>query len=156
MTSQAVIKRLHREILDLGRQPPEGCSSGPMNDKDLFLWQAWIQGPEDTPYSGGIFFLSITFPQEYPFKPPTVTFDTKIFHPNIDTDGVICLDILKDQWSPALTVAKILLSIRSLLNEPNPSDPLQEDVADLYINNPEDFKNKAAQWTENYAKVKDY
>ena len=60
----------------------------------------------DSPYSGGVFFLSITFPTDYPFKPPKVSFTTKIYHPNINANGSICLDILRDQWSPALTISK--------------------------------------------------
>jgi ubiquitin-protein ligase len=60
----------------------------------------------ESPYSGGVFFLSITFPVDYPFKPPKVSFTTKIYHPNINANGSICLDILRDQWSPALTISK--------------------------------------------------
>ena len=89
-------------------------------------------GPEDSPYQGGVFFLSIHFPNDYPFKPPKVTFQTKIYHPNVNSNGAICLDVLKDQWSPALTVSKILLSISSLLNDPNPDDPLVPEIAQIY------------------------
>lgn len=76
--------------------------------------------PGFSPYSGGVFFLNIHFPSDYPFKPPKVNFTTKIYHPNINSQGAICLDILKDQWSPALTISKVLLSISSLLTDPNP------------------------------------
>ena len=86
---------------DLGRDPPANCSAGPVGD-DLFHWQATIMGPEDSPYSGGVFFLNIHFPADYPFKPPKVSFTTRIYHCNINANGGICLDILKDQWSPAL------------------------------------------------------
>jgi hypothetical protein len=71
-----------------------------------FHWQATIMGPGDSPYSGGVFFLSIAFPTDYPFKPPKVNFTTRIYHPNINANGSICLDILRDQWSPALTISK--------------------------------------------------
>ena len=74
----------------------------------------------DSPYDGGVFFLDINFPQDYPFKPPKVRFQTKIYHCNVNDKGGICLDILKDNWSPALTVSKVLLSICSLLTDPNP------------------------------------
>jgi len=77
-------------------------------------------GPEGSPYAGGVFFLKIQFPQDYPFKPPKVTFRTRIYHCNINSQGAICLDILKDNWSPALTTSKVLLSICSLLTDPNP------------------------------------
>lgn len=81
-------------------------------------------GPPDSPYSGGVFFLLIHFPTDYPFKPPKVNFTTKIYHPNINSNGSICLDILRDQWSPALTISKVLLSICSMLTDPNPGLPL--------------------------------
>lgn len=71
-----------------------------------FHWQATIMGPSDSPYSGGVFFLAIHFPTDYPFKPPKVNFTTRIYHPNINSNGSICLDILRDQWSPALTISK--------------------------------------------------
>ena len=75
-----------------------------------FHWQATIMGPGDSPYSGGVFFLAIHFPTDYPFKPPKVNFTTRIYHPNINSNGSICLDILRDQWSPALTISKGTLS----------------------------------------------
>lgn len=117
------LKRINKELIDLGRDPPSSCSAGPIND-NLFQWQATIMGPADSPYSGGVFFLSLTFPTDYPFKPPKVQFTTKIYHPNINANGSICLDILRDQWSPALTISKVLLSICSMLTDPNPDDPL--------------------------------
>ncbi|KAG8008885.1 Ubiquitin-conjugating enzyme E2 D4 [Nibea albiflora] len=88
----------------------------------------------DSPYQGGVFFLTIHFPTDYPFKPPKVAFTTKIYHPNINSNGSICLDILRSQWSPALTVSKVLLSICSLLCDPNPDDPLVPDIAHIYKN----------------------
>ena len=100
------LKRIQRELQELGRDPPANCSAGPMGD-DLFHWQATIMGPEDSPYSGGVFFLDIHFPADYPFKPPKVTFTTRIYHCNINSNGGICLDILKDNWSPALTISKV-------------------------------------------------
>jgi ubiquitin-protein ligase len=89
-------------------------------------------GPEESPYAGGIFFLDITFPVEYPFKSPKVIFRTRIYHCNINSNGSICLDILKDKWSPALTISKVLLSICSLLTDANPDDPLVADIAKQY------------------------
>ncbi|KAF1773203.1 Ubiquitin-conjugating enzyme, active site [Phytophthora cactorum] len=104
------LKRINKELQDLGRDPPANCSAGPVGD-DLFHWQATIMGPEDSPYAGGVYFLNIYFPADYPFKPPKVNFTTRIYHCNINANGGICLDILKDQWSPALTISKVLLSI---------------------------------------------
>lgn len=74
----------------------------------------------DSPYKDGVFFLDIQFPTDYPFKPPKVTFRTRIYHCNVNSSGQICLDILKEQWSPALTISKVLLSICSLLTDANP------------------------------------
>ncbi|CAI0408588.1 unnamed protein product [Linum tenue] len=83
--------------------------AGPVAE-DMFHWQATIMGPPDSPYSGGVFLVSIHFPPDYPFKPPKVAFRTKVFHPNINSNGSICLDILKEQWSPALTISKVIVS----------------------------------------------
>ncbi|KAI0492410.1 hypothetical protein KFK09_026681 [Dendrobium nobile] len=106
-------KRIQKELQDLQKDPPTSCSAGPAGE-DLFHWQATIMGPSDSPYTGGVFFVKIHFPPDYPFKPPKVNFQTKVYHPNINSNGSICLDILKEQWSPALTISKVLLSISSL------------------------------------------
>uniref|UniRef100_A0A0F8ALX5 Ubiquitin-conjugating enzyme E2 n=1 Tax=Larimichthys crocea TaxID=215358 RepID=A0A0F8ALX5_LARCR len=102
----------------------------------MFHWQATIMGPPDSPYQGGVFFLTIHFPTDYPFKPPKVAFTTRIYHPNINSNGSICLDILRSQWSPALTISKVLLSICSLLCDPNPDDPLVPEIARIYKTDP--------------------
>ena len=105
-------QRIAKELENLTADPPANCSAGPIED-DIFHWQATLMGPQDSPYEGGIFVMNIKFPGDYPFKPPKVTFETKIFHPNINSSGGICLDILKEAWSPALTISKVLLSICS-------------------------------------------
>ena len=92
-------------------------------------------GPDNSPYQGGIFYLKIDFPSDYPFKPPKVRFTTKIYHCNINATGGICLDILKDEWSPALTISQVLLSICSLMDDANPNDPLVSEIADLLQKN---------------------
>lgn len=117
----------------------------------MFHWQATIMGPEDSPYSGGVFFLDIHFPADYPFKPPKVHFTTRIYHCNINSNGGICLDILKDQWSPALTISKVLLSICSLLTDPNPDDPLVPDIAQLLKTDKARHDSTAREWTSKYA-----
>ena len=144
------LKRINKELNDLSKDPPANTSAGPVGE-DLFHWQATLMGPADSPYSGGVYFLNIQFPADYPFKPPKVNFTTRIYHPNINSNGGICLDILKDQWSPALTTSKVLLSICSLLTDPNPDDPLVPEIAHLYKTNREEYKKKAMEWTRKYA-----
>ena len=108
-------------------------------------------GPEGSPYHGGIFFLKIEFPVDYPFKPPRIQFSTPIYHCNINANGSICLDILKDQWSPALTISKVLLSICSLMDDPNPNDPLVPEIADLLRRNKRLHDENAREMTMRYA-----
>ncbi|PLN82205.1 putative glutaryl-CoA dehydrogenase [Aspergillus taichungensis] len=141
---------LGRAITGVQADPPSSCSAGPSGD-DLFHWQATIMGPGDSPYSGGVFFLSIHFPTDYPFKPPKVNFTTRIYHPNINSNGSICLDILRDQWSPALTISKVLLSICSMLTDPNPDDPLVPEIAHVYKTDRPRYEATAREWTRKYA-----
>jgi len=141
---------METELVDLGKDPPANCSAGPVGD-DMFHWQATIMGPDESPYAGGVFFLDIHFPADYPFKPPKVHFTTRIYHCNINSNGGICLDILKDQWSPALTISKVLLSICSLLTDPNPDDPLVPDIAQLLKTDRARHDSTAREWTSKYA-----
>jgi ubiquitin-conjugating enzyme E2 D/E len=144
------LKRLQKEVTEMQKDTPANCSAGP-NNNDLFNWEATIIGPTETPYEGGIFKLKILFPADYPFKPPKITFETRIYHPNINANGGICLDILKDQWSPALNITKVLLSICSLLDEPNPDDPLMPEIAQLFKSNKTEFNRIAREHTIQYA-----
>ena len=144
------LKRLKKELEDIMKDPPSNCSAG-VKDDNLLSWEATILGPSDSPYSGGIFNLDISFPADYPFKPPKVKFTTKILHPNINNHGSICLDILNKSWSPALTVSKVLLSISSLLTDPNPDDPLNTEIANLYKDDKEAFNKKVRLYTLRYA-----
>ena len=116
-------------------------------------WGGTIVGPAGTPYANGLFHLDIAFPGDYPFKPPHITFKTRIFHPNINSRGEICLDILKGEWSPALTIANVLLSICSLLNDPNPDDPLMPDIAAMYRGDRQRYLNVAHSWTMKFAQI---
>ena len=146
----ATAQRITKELENLKADPPANCSAGPIED-DIFHWQGTLMGPSDSPYEGGVFMMDIKFPADYPFKPPKVTFETKIYHPNINSSGGICLDILKDQWSPALTISKVLISICSLLCDPNPDDPLVVDIANQYIKDKETFNRTAEEWTRTFA-----
>ena len=126
-------KRLQKELAEITSEPPP----------NLYEWVSTILGPPDSPYEGGVFFLDIQFPPEFPFKPPKITFRTRIYHCNINSQGVICLDILKDKWSPALTLSKVLLSISSLLADCNPSDPLVGSIAKQFNHNREEHNRTA-------------
>ena len=142
-------KRITKELQDLGEDPPANCSAGP-KDNDMFHWTGTINGSENTPYAGGFFNLDINFPNDYPFKPPTVKFTTKIYHCNINSNGDIDLDILKDRWSPALTISEVLLSISDLLTQPMLDDPLVLEIAELYKNNRTKHDETAREWICKY------
>lgn len=131
------LKRIQKEAKDMSNvdEAVSGISGGPANDNNIYHWKGTIVGPEGTPYEGGLFYLNIKIPKEYPFKPPNVTFTTPIYHCNITSGGAICLDLLRDQWSPALTINDLLLSLSSMLNEPNPDDPYVPEIASLYKSN---------------------
>eukprot|EP00477_Mikrocytos_mackini_P001332 GAHX01001429.1.p1 GENE.GAHX01001429.1~~GAHX01001429.1.p1 ORF type:complete len:153 (+),score=17.38 GAHX01001429.1:105-563(+) len=126
------------------------------NSEDLSSLSFYIEGPSNTPYQDGIFKLLITIPKRYPFEPPLVKFETRIFHPNIDTEGRICLDILKmapnGSWTPALNIVSTLLSIQVLLSNPNPEDGVGQESSSLYLKNKKLFDKKAKEITEKYAK----
>jgi ubiquitin-conjugating enzyme E2 D/E len=144
------LQRIQKELKELASDPPGNVSAGPLKD-DLYEWEATILGPEDSPYEGGVFFLRIHFPTDYPFKSPKINFTTKIYHCNINANGGICLDILKEQWSPALTISKVLISICSLLTDCNPDDPLVPEIAELYRRNRIQHDAKAKEYTLQYA-----
>jgi ubiquitin-conjugating enzyme E2 D/E len=144
--------RINKELKILQNEANENVSAGPSGN-NLFEWDGVIIGPTKTPYEGGMFRLKIYFPNDYPFKSPKVIFTTKIYHPNINSGGIICLDILKTQWSPALTISKVLLSICSLLNDPNPNDPLEPQIAKQYVEDKAKYEHIARQWTLQFASI---
>lgn len=146
-----IIKRLNKELSEIQHSESSNYSAGLIDDDNLFKWKATLYGPLGSPYHGGVFYLDIDFPNDYPFKPPKIIFKTKIYHCNINNQGLICLDILKDRWSPALTISKILLSILSLLDDQNPNDPLEPEIAKIYIEDKSEFIKQAKNYTLLYA-----
>jgi ubiquitin-conjugating enzyme E2 D/E len=118
--SGAALKRILKEFQDVQKEGMEVY----LTDNDISDWKLFLHGPLGTSYEGGVWVISVTFPHDYPFKPPKVLFLTPIYHCNISDQGRVCLDILKDQWSPALTVAKVMRSLSALLSDPNPDDAL--------------------------------
>ncbi|XP_037700284.1 ubiquitin-conjugating enzyme E2 E3-like [Choloepus didactylus] len=146
----ASAKRIQKELVEITLDPPPNCSAGPKGDK-VCEWRSAILGPPGSVCEGGVFFLDITFSSDYSFKPPEVTFRTRIYHCNINSQGVIYLDILKDNWSPALTISKVLLSICSLLTDCNPADPLVGSVATQHLANRTEHDRIERQWTKRCA-----
>lgn len=147
------LDRIRKELLEITRDPPESCSGGPVVEGDLFRWNASIIGPMDTPYQGGIFSLSIEFPRNYPYSAPKVRFLTKVYHPNINEKGEICLDILSSKWSPALTVNKVLISICSLLTDPFTGHSLRPELAAQWNADRTKYNEMAREWTRKYASL---
>ncbi len=150
----SIVKRIQKELQEISKDPPVNCSAGLAgNGNDLLKWSATIFGPSGSPYEGGIFHLDLEFPNDYPFKPPIVRFITPILHCNINNNGGICLDILKNNWSPVLTVSKLLLSICSLMDDANPDDPLVPHLAQLYKTNREEYNRIVKEHTRKFATI---
>ena len=146
----AALKRLQKELSDLSRDPLANVSVS--QSEAPFEWTATISGATATPYAGGRFLVKIRFPPSYPFDPPRVQFETKIFHPNINSLGQLSFDILSSSgWTPAHTVATVLLAICSLLEDPNPHDALVPEIAQLYRTNRPEFDETARDWTKRFA-----
>lgn len=144
--------RINRELSKMTTDAPSNCSAGPVNESEFDHWEGTIIGPTESPFENGLFRVDIRFPKDYPFSPPKIKFLTPLYHPNVDRHGNICLDILKPgAWSPALTIPKVLLSICSLLTDPNPDDPLWGEPADLIRSNPVEYRRIAREWTAQYA-----
>ncbi|WAR27085.1 UBE2N-like protein [Mya arenaria] len=127
-------RRIIKETQRLMQEPVTGIQAIP-DESNARYFHVVVTGPEGSPYEEGVFKLELFLPEEYPMSAPKVRFMTKIYHPNIDKLGRICLDILKDKWSPALQIRTVLLSIQALLSAPNPDDPLANDVAEQWKTN---------------------
>ena len=141
---------VRQETQRLVAEPVAGISATPYQD-NLRYFAVAIEGPPDSPYEKGVFQLELFLPADYPMAPPKVRFLTKIYHPNVDKLGRICLDILKDKWSPALQIRTVLLSIQALLSAPNPDDPLDNTVAEVWKNNEQEALKRAKEFTESFA-----
>lgn len=138
-------KRLLKEYQELSKNPPEGVIAGPASEDNLFVWDCLLEGPPDTPYEDGVFSATLTFPKDYPLSPPALTFTPPLLHPNIYSDGKVCISILhppgddplqyeraEERWSPVQSVEKILLSVVSMLAEPNIESGANIDACKLW------------------------
>ncbi|ODV91235.1 hypothetical protein CANCADRAFT_2949 [Tortispora caseinolytica NRRL Y-17796] len=148
-----VTKRLQSELMQLMMSSPPGISAFPTSDSNILEWNGTITGPEDTHYENLTFRISLSFPGNYPYAAPTIKFVSPMWHPNVDlASGQICLDILKEKWSAVYNVQTILLSLQSLLGEPNNKSPLNPYAANLWDTNPKTYKQKVM---EHYQEITD-
>ncbi|GAB4860371.1 Ubiquitin-conjugating enzyme E2 27 [Ancistrocladus abbreviatus] len=146
--------RVQKELQELSRDTKVTGVSVKPNGDSLSHLIGTISGPIDTPYEGGTFVIDIVLPDQYPYEPPKMRFVTKVWHPNISSQsGAICLDILKDQWSPALNMKTALLSLQALLSAPEPKDPQDAVVAQQYLQDYQTFLGTARYWTEAFAMI---
>ncbi|KAI3433927.1 hypothetical protein D9Q98_003729 [Chlorella vulgaris] len=145
------VGRVQKEIRDIERDRASGVTIE-VQGNSLQKMIGCLKGPSDTPFEGGTFYVNIELDDQYPFVPPKMRFITKVWHPNISSaNGAICLDILKDQWSPALTLKTALLSLQALLSSPQPDDPQDAVVARQYLGSLPEYRQTAKQWTDTYA-----
>jgi len=148
----ARLRRVNKEITDCKNDKTSNIKID-LIDESPFHLKGSFPGPSGTPYEGGHFEVDIVIPESYPFQPVKMKFITKVYHPNISSaSGAICLDILKDAWSPVLTLKSTLISLQSLLCSPEPNDPQDAEVAKHYTTSKASFEETAAQWTRHYAK----
>lgn len=151
-------KRLFQEYKALLTAPPDGITAGPVNEDDLFVWEALIQGPEGTPFEGGIFPAELKFPKDYPLNPPKMKFLGEIWHPNVYPNGEVCISILhppgddpnhyeqaSERWSPIQSVEKILISVMSMLAEPNDESPANVEAAKMWREQRKMFERKVRE-----------
>ncbi|CDS43485.1 ubiquitin conjugating enzyme E2 17 kDa [Echinococcus multilocularis] len=140
-----------RKFYDVQQDKLEYCTITIPDPNNVFIWNARINGPPDSPYEGGRFILAIRFPEDFPRSPPAVIFETSIFHPNITEYGEICLDILRNGWTPRITIAKIILSILSLMAFPMAENAVNPQIAIMMENSRTKFETMAREWTIRYA-----
>jgi len=144
-------KRLQKELQDFQKSPPEFAKAEIAGD-NLYKWKVNLIGPEKSPYEKGKFVIEMDIPQEYPFKPPKLKFLTKTYHPNIKSDGSMCTEVLADGWSPQLKIYDVLITVRAIMTDPNPENPLEAEIAQQFKNDRNAFNKTAKEWTKKYAK----
>jgi len=146
-SKQVRSKRLHAELSALLTDPScmsAGISAFP-DGENFFKWAGTIHGPSDSPYEGMELKLQMEFSDDYPLKPPNCKFTSPVWHPNVDMAGRICLDILSEKWSAAMDIRGLLLSLQSLLNDPNPNSPLNAQAANQWVKERESYNLKVKE-----------
>uniref|UniRef100_A0A914PWS9 UBC core domain-containing protein n=1 Tax=Panagrolaimus davidi TaxID=227884 RepID=A0A914PWS9_9BILA len=143
-------KRVMNDLTELEEKPLAGIYVGPANDHILEL-MAVIEGPADTVYEGGTFFVDIIIPKSYPFEPPQLIFRTRIYHPNINSNGAICLSTIFNEWKPEMTLLNVFEALISLLYIYDLEEPLIPSIAKLFKEDPKEFERIARLWTQRYS-----
>ena len=150
--------RLRQELSRLSDNPPEGISCYLKADT-INRMTATIVGPHGSPYEGGLFVLELEIENSYPFEPPRLKFVTPVYHPNIDTSGRVCMDLLKmppsGGWKPTIMLENLLVAVQMLLANPNPDDPLMPEIASEFRTNRAEFDKKATESTKQHAQHKE-
>eukprot|EP01084_Bolivina_argentea_P144758 253909_1 len=150
---------LRKQLNELNRNPPDGVSVGLVDDSNIFLWELIVMGPPDTLYEGGFFKAKLEFPRDFPNNPPTMTFTSEMWHPNVYEDGRVCISILhppgedkfneqetaEERWRPVLGVEGIVISVISMLSDPNDESPANLDAAIMWRTSQSDFKKRVRQ-----------
>jgi ubiquitin-protein ligase len=149
--SPALTSRMRKELRQLLHEPGPGVSAWAVDEADIRVLGAAIKGPDGSPFDGGTFALTIQLSHQYPFEPPLVRFVTPIYHPNIDSEGRICLDLLKSEWTPSSNINNILLSIRMLMESPNGQDGLVADITEEFNRDINLWRRKAREFTQKHA-----
>jgi len=135
--------------------PPTGIKVSLVDEANVHNWNIVLDGPEGSPYAGGKFKLLLVLPTDYPFKPPTLNFKTKIWHPNVtfDDKGSMCIGLLKPEaWKPSSKIVSVLTATQQLLLEPVPDDAVEAAAGDQFKNNRKEFDKEAKEYTKKYAK----
>ncbi|EIN07812.1 UBC-like protein [Punctularia strigosozonata HHB-11173 SS5] len=144
------LRRIQKELADLNNKPISGLTVEPL-EGNLFEWRCSIKAAPDSPYRDGTFRFKLVLPDNFPFKAPSVTFLTKIYHPGINEEGSICVPLLRDEWKPSVTLSTVLSVVQEKLNNPSPDDPYEPDIAALLKNDKPAFEATAREWTKKYA-----
>jgi len=159
MSDQYGSELLRRQFRELAKNPPDGISVGLGEEESLYCWELMIVGPPDTLYEGGFFAAQLKFPKEFPNMPPVMKIKTPIWHPNVYEDGTVCISILHppgedrfnelesatERWRPILGVESIIISVISMLSDPNDESPANLDAAVMWRNDKTAFKRKVRE-----------